>query len=59
MCKKHEKSVDHLIFHCDVAQIVWSSFYCLFGVEYVMRSSFLDLLSGCDTLLGRGPANRI
>jgi hypothetical protein len=46
MCKKYGESVDHLLLHCDVALVVWSSFYSLFGVEWVMPSSVLDLLSG-------------
>lgn len=33
MCKKHGESVDHLLLHCDVARVVWSFFYSLFGVE--------------------------
>jgi hypothetical protein len=59
MCKKHGESVDHLLLHCDVARVVWSSFYSLFGVEWVMPSSVLDLLSGWGTLMGRGPVFRI
>jgi hypothetical protein len=31
----------------------------LFGVEWVMPSSVVDLLSGWGTLLGRGPVFRI
>jgi len=38
MCKKHGESVDHLLLHCDVARVVWSFFYSLFGVEWVMPS---------------------
>jgi hypothetical protein len=34
-------------------------FYSLFGVEWVMPNSVLDLLSGWGTLLGRDPINRI
>jgi hypothetical protein len=59
MCKKHGESIDHLLLHCDVVRVVWSSFYSLFGVEWVMPSSVLDLLSGWSTLLGRGPILRI
>jgi hypothetical protein len=33
MCKKYGESADHLFLHCDVARVVWSSFYSLFGVE--------------------------
>jgi hypothetical protein len=59
MCKKHGESVDHLLLHCDVARVVWSSFYRLFRVEWVMPSSVLDVLSGWGTLLGCGSVNRI
>jgi hypothetical protein len=59
MCKRHGESVDHLLLHCDVARVVWSYFFSLFGVEWVMPSSVLDLLSGCGTLLGHGSAIRI
>jgi hypothetical protein len=59
MCKKHGESVDHLLLHCDVARVVWSSFYNLFGVEWAMPSSVLDLLSGWSTLLGHGLVLRI
>jgi hypothetical protein len=45
MCK-HGESVDHILLHCDLARVVWSCFYSLFGVEWVMPSSVLDLLSG-------------
>jgi hypothetical protein len=45
MCKKYGESVDHLLLHCDVARVVWSYFYSLFGVEWVMPSSVMDLLS--------------
>jgi hypothetical protein len=59
VCKKHEESVNHLLLHCDVTRVVWSSFYSLFGMEWVMPRSILDLSSGCGTLLGRGPVNHI
>jgi hypothetical protein len=37
-----------------VARVVGSFFYSLFGVEWVMPSSVLDLLTGWGTVLGRG-----
>jgi len=58
MCKKYGESVDHLLLHCDVARVVWSSFYSLFEMEWAMTSSVLDLLSGWSTLLGCGSVNR-
>jgi hypothetical protein len=54
MCKKNGESIDHLLLHCDVARAVWSSFYSLFGVEWVMPRRVLDLLIGWATSLGRG-----
>jgi hypothetical protein len=59
MCKKHLEFFDHLLLHCDVAQVVWSYFYSLFRVEWVMPNNVLDLLSGWGTLLGRGRTIRI
>jgi len=54
------------VFYCDVAGVdrnvawvVWSYFYSLFGVEWVLPSSVLGLLSGGGTLLGRGLVNLI
>jgi len=58
MCKKNGKSIDHLL-HCDVARVVWYSFYSLFGVEWVIPRSMLDLLSSWGTLLGRGHVMRL
>jgi len=46
MRKKHGEFVDHILLHCDVARVVWSYFYSLFGVEWAMPSSVLDLLRG-------------
>jgi len=59
MFKKNRESIDHLLLHCDVAQVVWCSFYSLFGVEWVMPKSVLNLLSGWGSLLGRGHITRL
>jgi hypothetical protein len=59
ICKKNGESIDHLRFHCDVALVVWSSFYSLFGVEWVMPRRMLDLLSGWGTSLGHGHVTRL
>jgi hypothetical protein len=45
MCKRHGESINHLLLHCDVARVVWSYFYSLFRVKWIMPSSVLDLLS--------------
>jgi hypothetical protein len=36
MRKNSGESIDHLLLHCDVAWDIWSYFYILFGVEWVM-----------------------
>jgi hypothetical protein len=59
MCKKNVKSIDHLFLHYDVACAVWSFFYSLFGVEWVMPRRMLDLLSGWGTSLGHGQVQQI
>jgi hypothetical protein len=59
MCKKNGESIDHLLLHCYVARVVWSSFYSLFQVEWVMPRRVLDLFSGWGTLLGRGHVTRL
>jgi hypothetical protein len=32
MCKKCDESIDHLLFHCEVAIEMWSVLFQLFGV---------------------------
>jgi hypothetical protein len=54
-----EREETERFLHCDVARVVWSFFYGLFGVEWVMPRSVLDLLSAWGTLLGRGPVHRV
>jgi hypothetical protein len=38
MCKRNEKSVDHLLIHCDVACAIWITFFTffIFGLTWVM-----------------------
>ena len=33
MCKRCEKSVDHLLLHCSIAWELWSLVFCLFGIQ--------------------------
>jgi hypothetical protein len=54
MCKKSGESIEHLLLHCDVAHDIWSFFYRLFGVEWVMPRRVLDLLSSWGNSHGRG-----
>jgi hypothetical protein len=59
MCKKSGESIDHLLLHCDVARDIWSFFYILFGVEWVMPRRVLDLLSNWGNSLGRSQVKQI
>jgi hypothetical protein len=45
MCKQSSKSVDHLLFHCKVAQDLWSGIFTRFNVTWVMPGRVLDLLA--------------
>ena len=53
MCKRNGKSVDHLFLHCPVAMDMWSMVFGLFGMQWVMPSSVLDLFSCWMGSLGR------
>jgi hypothetical protein len=55
MCKKNGKSID-LLLHCKVAHDLWSYIIILFGVEYVMPRTMLELLTSWGTSVGFGRA---
>jgi hypothetical protein len=44
MCKKEEKTVDHLLLHCESAQFLWNAFFSRFGLAWVMPRRVVDLL---------------
>ena len=43
MCKRCGGSVDHLLFHCSIAWELWSLVFCLFGIQWVMPNTVLEL----------------
>jgi hypothetical protein len=45
MCLRDGESVDHLFLHCSMAADLWSLVFGLFGVQWVMPRSVLDLFS--------------
>jgi hypothetical protein len=45
MCKRHEKTVDHLLLHCEVASALWHAIFSHFGMAWVMPRWVLDLLA--------------
>jgi hypothetical protein len=32
MCKKNEESVDHLLLHCEIANVLWNSIFSSVGL---------------------------
>jgi hypothetical protein len=44
MCEKAGEMVFHLLLHCEYTQELWSFVFCLFWVQWVMPSRFIDLL---------------
>jgi len=59
MCKKKGKSIDHLLLHCDAARELWSFMFSLFGVEWVMPQTVLDLLTTWGAFFGHGLAKKV
>uniref|UniRef100_A0A2N9GE37 Reverse transcriptase domain-containing protein n=1 Tax=Fagus sylvatica TaxID=28930 RepID=A0A2N9GE37_FAGSY len=53
MCKQSGESVDHLFLHCLVASDLWSMVFGLFGVQWVMPHTVLDLFHGWLGKFGR------
>jgi len=43
ICKKNGKSVDHLLFRCEVACANWNVFFNRFGLSWVMPRRLVDL----------------
>jgi hypothetical protein len=59
MCKKKGESIDHLLLHCDAARELWSFMFSLFGVEWVMPQTVLDLLTTWGAFFGHGLAKKV
>jgi hypothetical protein len=53
MCKQSGESVDHLFLHCTVATDLWSMVFGMFGVQWVMPHTVLDLFHGWLGKFGR------
>jgi hypothetical protein len=45
MCKASGESISHLLMHCSAAREVWLFIFNIFGIQWVMPSGVLDLLS--------------
>jgi len=44
MCKKSGESVDHLLFHCEVACVLWNAIFSHFNLSWVMPRRWLIYL---------------
>jgi hypothetical protein len=54
--EKNRESIDHLLLHCEVACDLWSYILVLFGVEWVMPRTVLELLTSLGASIGYGRA---
>jgi len=52
LCKKSEESINHLLLHCEITRDLWSYILILFGVEWVMPRSVLELLNSWGPAIG-------
>jgi hypothetical protein len=45
LCRESGESPDHILLHCKVARELWDLVFVLFGVQWVMPGTILDLFS--------------
>ena len=57
MCCCNAKSVDHLLLFCPIAHSLWMYMLRLFGIDWVMPSSVVDLLFCWYHWLGKHSSN--
>ena len=53
MCQCSGETVSHLLWHCDVASMLWSRALGAFGVQWVIPAAVADLLFGWWNWLGK------
>ena len=53
MCKADGESVDHLLLHCPYAKELWDMIFGLFGLQWVMPKTVLDLMYCWHGSVGR------
>ena len=52
MRKCSEEIVDHLLIRCPIATQLWSMVYGLFGVQWIMPLSVMDMLASWQGQFG-------
>ena len=45
LCRESGESPDHILLHCKVARELWNMVFVMFGVQWVMPGTVLDLFS--------------
>ena len=53
MCCCDGETVDHLLLHCSLAQVLWSFVLMAFGIHWVTPRSVVDLLLGWRNWFGK------
>ena len=53
MCKRCGESMDHLLLHCPMAYKLWTMVFCLFGLQWVIPKSVINLFVACQGSFGR------
>ena len=51
MCKDEEESIEHIVFHCPKARILWQLVFLLFGTAWMLSFSARSTLlswNGCS-----------
>ena len=46
LCKRELESIDHILFHCDKARILWQLVFTIFGILWVLFESIKETLLG-------------
>ena len=57
LCQCDEEIVDHLLLHCKYADALWSEFFLMFGVEWVIPNTIFSLLFSWRNWLGTHSSN--
>jgi hypothetical protein len=53
MCRCKGESVDHLLIHCQVANVLWNYVFRSFGFQWVLPRSVFDVIDGWWNMLGK------
>lgn len=46
LCRCSGETLDHLLIHCDIAYVLWSLVFRIFGIHWMLLRRVIDLLFG-------------